>query len=187
MLPYTRLLPKHTLQLLVPAILVATLAFSAVAFVAPRTTFGATLTKVASCSVNLRSSPSGTARIRGVIKAGTKVTVVSQPTGTAYRTTCAGRAVSGSIWYRISAVNGRSTKSLYGVSYVYAARGLFASVPAPLTKYAQCAVNLRNSASTTGTVVRVLPAGGRVTVTTSVAGPSYQTTCVAKVASGSSW
>ncbi len=74
------------------AFLVAALAFTAAAFVAPRDTFGATLTKVASCGVNLRASASSSARIRSVIKTGTKVTVVTSVTGSSYRTTCAGQS-----------------------------------------------------------------------------------------------
>ncbi len=87
------------------------------------------------------------------------------------------KAVSGSIWYRISAdERAHRVRALYGVSYLYAARGLFASIPA-LTRYALCAVNLRTTASLTGTVLKVLPTGGKVTVTATTAGPSYQTTC----------
>ena len=125
------------------------LAFTAAAFVAPRDTFAATTTQMASCGVNLRSSASSSARIRVVIKTGTKVTVVTQVTGSSYRTTCAGRAVSGSIWFRISAINGRSVSALYGVSYLYAARGLFTLVPRP-HEVALCGVNLRSNASLTG-------------------------------------
>ena len=90
-------------------------------------------------------------------------------TGGSWRTTC-GKAVSGRTWYRISAINGRSVKSLYGVTYLYAAISLFKAVAAPVvaapivaapvvaapvvappavTKYAACNVYLRTSAATT--------------------------------------
>ena len=178
---------RQALRLLGPAFLVAMLAFTAAAFVAPRDTFGATSTQRASCGVNLRSSASSSARIRTVIKTGTKVTVVSQVTGSSYRTTCAGRAVSGSTWFRISAINGRTVRALYGVSYLYAARGLFTLVPAPLTRYALCGVNLRSSASLTGVVLKVIPTGTKVTVVSTAPGPSYQTTCANNAVSSSSW
>ena len=42
-------------------------------------------------------------------------------------TTCSGKAVSGKSWYRISSVNGKSVKSLYGVTYLYSATGLYKS------------------------------------------------------------
>lgn len=185
MSPNGRFLPRLSLELIAPALLVAALAFTASAFVAPHDAYGATSTKVALCGVNLRSSASGTARIRAVIKTGARATVVASLTGTRYRTTCANRAVSGTSWYRISALNGRTVRAVYGVSYLYAAAGLFGA--APVTKYALCSVKLRSSASTTATVVRVLPAGGRVTVVASVAGPAYHTTCSTRPVSGSAW
>ena len=70
-------IPRQALRLLGPAFLVAMLAFTAAAFVAPRQTFAATTTQMASCGVNLRASASSSARIRVVIKTGTKVTAVT--------------------------------------------------------------------------------------------------------------
>jgi GH25 family lysozyme M1 (1,4-beta-N-acetylmuramidase)/uncharacterized protein YgiM (DUF1202 family) len=178
-------IPRQTLRLLGPAFLVAMFAFTAAAFVAPRQTFAATTTQMASCGVNLRTSASSSARIRVVIKTGTKVTAVTQVTGSSYRTTCAGRAVSGSSWFRISAINGRSVRALYGVTYLYAARGLFTLVP--ITRYAVCGVNLRTNASLTGVVLKVIPTGTKVTVVATASGPSYQTTCANTAVSSSSW
>jgi GH25 family lysozyme M1 (1,4-beta-N-acetylmuramidase) len=178
-------MPRQALRLLGPAFLVAMLAFTAAAFVAPRQTFAATTTQMASCGVNLRSSASSSARIRVVIKTGTKVTAVTQVTGSSYRTTCAGRAVSGSTWFRISAINGRTVSALYGVTYLYAARGLFTLVP--ITRYAVCGVNLRANASLTGVVLKVIPTGTKVTVVATASGPSYQTTCANTAVSSSSW
>ena len=45
--------------------------------------------------------------------------------------------MSSTWWYRISAINGRSVKSLYGVTYLYAAIGLFKSLPKPVVVAAQ--------------------------------------------------
>ena len=55
-------------------------------------------------------------------------------TGGRWSKTCAGKALAGTKWYRINAVNGTSVKSLYGISYLYAPAGLFtASRPVPTT------------------------------------------------------
>ncbi len=85
------------------------------------------VTKYAACRANLRTSASTSATARTAINTDTKVLVVSQVTGSAYSTTCAGKAAAGKIWYRISSVNGKSVKSVYGVTYLYAAAGLFKS------------------------------------------------------------
>src|SRR5262245_1078279 len=67
------------------------------------------------------------------------LTVVATVTGRSYDTTCAGKPVSGSTWAKVSAVNGKSVKSLFGVSYVYAAAKMLggartlAAPPAPPT------------------------------------------------------
>jgi hypothetical protein len=49
--------------------------------------------------------------------------VVATVSGSHWSTTCPG-AKSGSTWYRISAINGRSVSSLYGRTYLYAATGV---------------------------------------------------------------
>jgi stage II sporulation protein D len=91
-----------------------------------------TTTYASNCdSTNLRSGPSTTYPIKVAVAAGTKVTVVSKVTGGSYATTCLGKAVSGSSWLKISALNGKSVSSQYGVSYVYGASGLFSLVPTP--------------------------------------------------------
>ncbi len=108
--------------------------------------------------------------------------------GGSWRTTCAGVAVSGHSWYRITAVNGKSVKSLYGVTYLYAAVGLFKTyVPPPVTKYAACRANLRTSASTGATARTVINTDTKVLVVTQVTGSSYSTTCAGKAVSGKSW
>ena len=97
-------------------------------------------------------------------------------------------AVSGHSWYRITAINGKSVKSLYGVTYLYAAVGLFKTyVPPPVTKYAACRANLRSSASTGATSRTVINTDTKVLVVTQVTGSSYSTTCSGKAVSGKSW
>ncbi len=85
-----------------------------------------TSTLVSNCTVNLRSSPSTSARIRKVIAVNTSVTVSGKVYGTSWLADCP-KATSGTGWYTITAVAGRSVYSLLGVSAVYAAVGLFRS------------------------------------------------------------
>lgn len=82
-------------------------------------------------SVNLRSGAGTSYAIKKSISAGTQVSVVATVAGGAWSTTCNGKSMSGSSWYRISAVNGTSVSSLYGVTYVYGATGLFKAVAVP--------------------------------------------------------
>jgi hypothetical protein len=73
--------------------------------------------------VNVRTGASTTAAIRTRLTISAKVTVVATVSGSHWSTTCAGPR-SGSTWYRISAINGRSVSSLYGRTYLYAATGV---------------------------------------------------------------
>ena len=105
-----------------------------------------------------------------------------------WRTTCAGKAVSGKTWYRILSVNGKSVKSLYGVTYLYAASGLFKDyVPPAFTRYTACRVNARTGPASSTTAKAVLPTDTKVLVATQVSGTSYSTTCSGKAVSGSAW
>jgi GH25 family lysozyme M1 (1,4-beta-N-acetylmuramidase) len=62
--------------------------------------------------------------------AGTIVTTTGSVAGGSWSATC-GTAVSGSTWYAISAVDGTSVATLYGVSVAYAATGLFTLSSSP--------------------------------------------------------
>ncbi|HJW21987.1 MAG TPA: SpoIID/LytB domain-containing protein [Candidatus Limnocylindrales bacterium] len=79
---------------------------------------------------SLRTGPSTTYAKKASIRLGTTVTVVATVSGGSYGTTCV-TMVYGSSWYRISAVNGRSVMSLYGVTYVYGASKVYKAVLAP--------------------------------------------------------
>ena len=56
------------------------------------------------------------------------MTVIGTVSGGSWGATCGGNDVSGSSWYKINQVNGKSTSSLYGVAAVYGAKGLFTSL-----------------------------------------------------------
>lgn len=81
-------------------------------------------------SVNLRTGASTTYTKKTSVNTGAMLTVVSTVTGGSYSATC-GTALSGSSWIKISAINGRSVSSLYGVSYLYGASKLFKTVTTP--------------------------------------------------------
>jgi GH25 family lysozyme M1 (1,4-beta-N-acetylmuramidase) len=76
------------------------------------------------CGVNLRSRATTSATIRKIIKVDTVVTVSERVTGGWYKADCSSY-VSGSYWYKITAIGGKSVSSLLGVSAVYGASGLF--------------------------------------------------------------
>jgi len=109
------------------------LALSAVAAQVPQDALGAT-TMAARCSgVTLRTAPRITAPARRILPVRAKVVAVATVSGGRWRVGCGGYSGTGTTWYRITSINGRSVRSLYGISYVYAARGLFTAVaPAPV-------------------------------------------------------
>jgi len=82
-------------------------------------------------AVNLRTGPSTTYTKKASVNTGALLTVAATVTGGSYLTSCAGISLSGSSWYRFSAINGKSVSSLYGVSYVYGASKLFKTVTTP--------------------------------------------------------
>ena len=114
------------IRLRAPAVLLSiALAVSLVAVQAAPADAAAT-DHIANCDLNIRSSPSTGAAKVGVITEGTGVSVSGSVTGGWWSTACPS-TVSGSSWYRIIAVNGVSVSTVYGVSVVYAATGLFRS------------------------------------------------------------
>lgn len=85
----------------------------------------ATTDYISNCAgVNVRSASSTTATLLASLPINTVVTATGTVSGGAWSVSCPG-AVSGSTWYAITAVNGRSVSSLYGVTVAYAATGLF--------------------------------------------------------------
>lgn len=81
---------------------------------------------LANCTVNVRSKPWTSAWVRKVIPADTTVTVAEKVSGGSWKADCA-TSVSGSSWFKITAIGGHSVSSLFGVAAVYAASGLFRS------------------------------------------------------------
>jgi hypothetical protein len=90
----------------------------------PVATPAASVTMVAACSgINLRTSTSTTSNVETKLASSAKVTVVATVGGSKWHTTCPS-AKSGSTWRRISAINGKTVRSLYGRTYLYAATGV---------------------------------------------------------------
>ena len=87
----------------------------------------ATTNYMANCEVRLRSSASTSAGTKAIIDTDSVVTSSGKVTGTSWAADCK-TSVSGTSWHKITAVGGKSVSSLYGVSAVYAASGLFRSV-----------------------------------------------------------
>jgi GH25 family lysozyme M1 (1,4-beta-N-acetylmuramidase) len=81
----------------------------------------------ANCAVNVRTRPTTLATRKTVISTNTVVTASQKITGGSYGTSCKQR-IYGSSWLAITAINGHSVKSLFGVTTLYAAAGLFRSV-----------------------------------------------------------
>ena len=136
---------------------------------------------MAACSVNLRTSPYTTARIKATLKTGTRVTEVAAVRGSAWKATCNGKTISSRYWYRISGVNGKSVKSLYGVTYVYGALYLFRPVTTTsYTRYAACSAYVRTSPSTTATSKAIIATDTKVLVANQVTGTAWSATCAGK-------
>ena len=172
--------------LLLTAALAALLLYVVAATAGPGSALGATTTtRVALCSANLRTTAIGSSRIKKVVTAGTFVTVVASVTGRSYSATCAGKPVSGKTWLRITRINGKSVKTLFGVSYLYAASARFKTVP--VSKYAACTVSLRSSQYAGSTVLSRVKTDTMLAVVATVSGRSYNTTCAGKTVTGSTW
>jgi hypothetical protein len=167
------------------AILSGMLVFSVAAISSPTGVLGATVSKTAVCSVNVRTSPSTSARVKALLSTGTKVSVDAKVTGGSFRTSCAGRTVAANTWYRITAIGGTSVKSLYGVSYVYGATSLFKTTP--VTRYVACTTYLRARPSTSSTARVSITTGTKVLVATTVAGGAWSRSCAGTAVAGRSW
>ena len=156
--------------------------------IAPTPALGATALAARCDGVKLRTRPTTTARTLRSLSAGAKVTAVAKVSGSRWSIRCAGASSSGSSWWRITSINGRSVKSLYGVSYVYGATGLFKSAITPATLEAACGgVSLRTGPKTSATLKRTLAAGTDVRVYGTVTGGSWKATCNGSASSGTSW
>ncbi|MEO5704030.1 MAG: glycoside hydrolase family 25 protein [Candidatus Limnocylindrales bacterium] len=166
---------------LAAAILTALLVLPAIAQVA----FAASSSWTAQCSANVRTSPKTSATIKNTISAGTVVTSSGTVTGGSWSSSCTS-STKGSTWLKITAIGGKTTTSLFGLSAVYAATGIF-KVKVTTTDYlANCSVRLRTSTSTSATTKAIIDVNSVVTSASKVTGGSWAAECAGSV-SGSSW
>ncbi len=87
------------------------------------TTTPAGIMTAACDSVALRKKANTSGAIVARLTAGTTVHVAATVTGAAY--TPVGCGVNGKSWLKIDKIGDQTVKSLYGMTYVYAAAGLF--------------------------------------------------------------
>jgi len=161
-------------------LLVISLALILTAFEAARPAPALALsTFVTKCDgVVLRSRPSTSSTKMATLSKGIKVVAVDKVSGGSWRSTCAGTTATGSSWYKITVANGKDVRTRFGVSAVYAKSSLFKKLYSMTYKKAACdGVNLRTSASTSGTKKASLAAGTRVTVIGTVTGGSWSAGC----------
>jgi SpoIID/LytB domain protein len=170
--------------------------------------------------VNVRTSTSTRSTVKVRLGINSRLTASGTVTGAAWGTTCP-TWKSGSGWYRITAINGRSVSSLYGVTALYAATGILkadagsapppsstapptpspaptaaptapppataAPAPGDLALVPACdGINIRASASTRSTIKARLSINTTLTVSGTVSGAAWGTTCPTWK-SGSSW
>ncbi len=177
----------HWLSLAATA-LAMLMVLSAVSAAMPQGALAAT-TQAARCDgVNLRAKPRLTARTLRTIRAGAKVVAVAKVSGSRWSVKCGGSRKAASTWWRITSINGKSVRSLYGRNYVYAATGLFKTVLKPVSLATACSgVALRTAPKTTATLKARLASGSKVTAYGTVAGSKYTTSCSGPKVSGASW
>jgi GH25 family lysozyme M1 (1,4-beta-N-acetylmuramidase) len=169
------------------ALLLAVLSFSSFAVPQPAAAASVMTLQTRCAGVGLRTSTSTSAGLKARLASGVRVTAIAVVTGGKWTTSCAGTTKSGTSWYRITAVNSKSVKSHYGVTYLYAATSLFKTLAVSTTMYAECANSAaRTSASATSTAKVKLALGARVISTGAVTGGKWTATCP-KAATGTTW
>lgn len=113
-----------TLRLLGPTRVLAVVLALAVLPMAADGVAAASTPYRSNCGVNIRARASTASPIRTTIPADTVITASGKVTGGSWSTSCR-TWVRGSSWYTVTAINGKSVSSLFGVTVVYAASGLF--------------------------------------------------------------
>ena len=160
-------------------------ALAAVLTIAPSPVLGA-VALAPRCDVNLRARPSTTSRVVRGLNAGTQVTAGAKVSGGRWSTPCAGDRESGSGWWKIVAINGRSVRSLLGREVVYAAAGLFRGVIRTGHEAACDGVALRSRPGTGAGLKTRIREGTDVTTIGSVTGGTWSVACDGRSA-GTSW
>lgn len=160
----------------------------------------ATYKWTAKCDARIRTWHSTDAKVLRVIHAGATVRAIGSVEGKRWSANCKGY-VSGRMWLKIVAINGKSTKDLFGRSVVYAARGLFKNktlIPAPTPTptptptpstadlISNCSVRLRTSPTTEADTTTIIAENTVVTASDAVSGGAWAADCATSVA-GDDW
>jgi GH25 family lysozyme M1 (1,4-beta-N-acetylmuramidase) len=152
-------------------------ALSAAGAMSPTAANAATVLE-ARCAVNLRTKPSTTASGLRTLRAGARVTAATKVTGSGWSARCAGDRLGGRGWWKITAVNGKSVKSLFGRDYVYAAGGMFKGSVEAIDREAACGgVALRTGPRTVAGLTARLAEGADVTTVGTIAGGDWSAQC----------
>jgi GH25 family lysozyme M1 (1,4-beta-N-acetylmuramidase) len=175
----------------VPVLLVAVsllVALVATGAANPSPVNAATLFATRCDGVAVRARPSTSSTKLATLAKGIRVVGVDRVSGGSWRTYCAGTTATGSTWYKLTIINGKDTKTRYGLSAVYVASSLLKKLYTFGYRKTACdGVSIRTSASTSATRKAILPKGTKVTVSGTVTGGSYSTTCAGNAVSGTSW
>ncbi len=178
---------RHLLPL-IAAGLALLMVLTAMTAAMPRSALAATTLAARCDGVRLRTQPKLSARALRTLSAGAKVVAVAKVSGTRWSVKCGGSTTSGSTWWRITSINGKSVSKLYGVKYVYGATALFKTTTKSVTLATACGgVVLRSGPRITATRKAKLASGAKVTTYGSVAGGSWSTTCTGPRIGGASW
>ena len=86
-------------------------------------------TMVPACSkINVRTGTSTGAAVMATLAASARLTVTATVSGGDWTAACP-MARKGSTWYRVTAIDGRTVKAIYGVAVLYAATGVLTAPP----------------------------------------------------------
>jgi GH25 family lysozyme M1 (1,4-beta-N-acetylmuramidase) len=168
------------LSALIALVLATLVILTGLAAVTPASAEATTISTLsARCAgVTLRAAPRVSATVRKALASGARITADRTVAGGKWHTTCAGSSKSGTAWWRITAIGSRTVKSLYGVSYLYAATSLFKVVATATRLYPKCAsAAIRASASTTAKIRTRLPLGTALVSNGIVTGAKWASTC----------
>jgi GH25 family lysozyme M1 (1,4-beta-N-acetylmuramidase) len=157
---------------------------------APATTAPVTVVSTLRSSLcdgaTLRTGPSASASRKASIAKGTTVTVSATVAGGTWSTSCGGKTTSGHAWYQISRINGKTVSSLYKVTSLYAASGLFKTATVSVAAACDGAV-LRTAPSTGSSRTASVKPGATITVSATVKGASWSVNCTGATVSASTW
>ncbi|MEI7743844.1 MAG: CoA-binding protein, partial [Chloroflexota bacterium] len=177
---------RYGLVPLLALAMIAILVLSGASTAFPSPALGTTPLATRCDGVSLRGKPSTASKLLRALPAGATVVAVARVSGASWAATCAGMTARGTSWWKITAVNGRTAASLFGVPVVYGATSLFRWASSSAVVTACKGVPARTGANVTSTLRVTLPAGSRLTTVGTVKGGNWRSTC-GPTTPGSAW